>query len=333
MPSKSVTWLLPLSALLCSALLPATAESVPGDPKALMLASAKVNGLSGANAQPWHVKASFRILDENGNASETGSYEEWWAAPNRFKRSFISSRFSQIIFGTENGLFRSGQREEIPFLLDEIHHELANPMLNPEAVTHSSFLSSSNEMDGEKLRCLILFSDLNPNPGRSWCLKDGELVLRRTSFAGESVQVVHDRPLSFQGRFVAGDLWIFRAGKLASTAHVESIEPLDPVADLHASPDAQPLHRRINVSAGVAAGLLQYHPAPVYPPFTKESGTVALDAVIGVDGHVLELKVISGPRNLQQPTVDAVRTWTYRAYLLNNEPIEVVTRINVVFSR
>jgi protein TonB len=44
------------------------------------------------------------------------------------------------------------------------------------------------------------------------------------------------------------------------------------------------------------------------------------------------LRVISGPASLQQATLDAVRQWTYRPYLLNNTPVEVETTINVVFA-
>jgi protein TonB len=35
---------------------------------------------------------------------------------------------------------------------------------------------------------------------------------------------------------------------------------------------------------------------------------------------------------LQQAALDAVRTWRYRPYMLNNEPIEVETSVSVVFS-
>jgi protein TonB len=35
---------------------------------------------------------------------------------------------------------------------------------------------------------------------------------------------------------------------------------------------------------------------------------------------------------LTQAAIDAVKTWRYRPYLLNNQPVEVETTINVVFS-
>jgi TonB family protein len=74
---------------------------------------------------------------------------------------------------------------------------------------------------------------------------------------------------------------------------------------------------------------------PVYPPAAKKAkiqGKVVLDAVIGTDGNVENLRVISGPPELQQSALDAVRQWTYKPYLLNGDPIEVETTVNVVYT-
>jgi protein TonB len=74
---------------------------------------------------------------------------------------------------------------------------------------------------------------------------------------------------------------------------------------------------------------------PVYPPIAKAarvSGTVVIQATISKQGTIENLKVISGPAMLQQSALDAVRTWRYRPYLLNNEPVEVETTINVIFT-
>ncbi len=57
-----------------------------------------------------------------------------------------------------------------------------------------------------------------------------------------------------------------------------------------------------------------------------------MEAVIGTDGLIKNLRVISGPKELHQSTLDAVRQWTYKPYLLNGDPVEVKTTINVVYS-
>ena len=54
--------------------------------------------------------------------------------------------------------------------------------------------------------------------------------------------------------------------------------------------------------------------------------------MIGTDGHIVNLKVVSGPQMLQQAALDAVKDWQYRPYLLNGEPVEVLTTINIVFT-
>ncbi len=74
---------------------------------------------------------------------------------------------------------------------------------------------------------------------------------------------------------------------------------------------------------------------PKYPPDAKKAriqGKVVLEAVIGKTGDVENLKVISGPKELQQSALDAVRQWTYKPVLWKGAPIEVKTTVNVVYS-
>jgi protein TonB len=83
------------------------------------------------------------------------------------------------------------------------------------------------------------------------------------------------------------------------------------------------------------AGMLLLKTQPVYPPIAKAArvqGTVVLQATISKTGSIENLHVISGPAMLQQAALDAVRSWRYRPYLLSNEPVEVETTVNVIFT-
>ena len=74
---------------------------------------------------------------------------------------------------------------------------------------------------------------------------------------------------------------------------------------------------------------------PVYPPEAKKAGIqgkVILQAVIGKDGHVENLKVVSGPNELQQSAMDAVRHWVYKPYLVSGNAVEVTTKITVFYT-
>jgi TonB family protein len=80
------------------------------------------------------------------------------------------------------------------------------------------------------------------------------------------------------------------------------------------------------------AGQLISRVDPVYPD-TDAQGTVVLHAIIGPDGTVQQLAVISGPPPLQSAATDAVRQWIYKPYLLNGNPVSVDTTITVNFKR
>ena len=101
------------------------------------------------------------------------------------------------------------------------------------------------------------------------------------------------------------------------------------------TPGAAPPPRTITISPGIAVGLLELHRYPIYPIDAKKAGvqgTVVLDAIIGKDGTIRDLNVVSGPDMLQQAAIDAVQSWRYRPYMLNGEPVEVRTKINVIFT-
>jgi TonB family protein len=91
----------------------------------------------------------------------------------------------------------------------------------------------------------------------------------------------------------------------------------------------------INVSPEVVAGNKISGPTPKYPVEAKKAriqGWVVLDAIIGKDGTVENLQVVSGPKELQQSSLDAVQQWKYKPFLLNGDPVEVETTINVIYT-
>jgi protein TonB len=57
-----------------------------------------------------------------------------------------------------------------------------------------------------------------------------------------------------------------------------------------------------------------------------------LHALIAKDGTVQQLEVMSGHPLLVQAALDAVKQWRYRPTLLNGEPVEVDTTIDVIFT-
>jgi protein TonB len=93
--------------------------------------------------------------------------------------------------------------------------------------------------------------------------------------------------------------------------------------------------QRIRVGGNVQQAKLIRQPKPVYPPLAKQariSGVVKLNAIIGKDGTIQNLTVASGHPLLVPAAMEAVKQWVYQPTLLNGEPVEVVTQIDVNFT-
>ena len=63
-----------------------------------------------------------------------------------------------------------------------------------------------------------------------------------------------------------------------------------------------------------------------------DSLVLRLHAIIGTDGSVKQLEAVSGPDVLIPSSKAAVGQWRYRPVLLNGEPVEVDTTIDVIYS-
>jgi TonB family protein len=91
---------------------------------------------------------------------------------------------------------------------------------------------------------------------------------------------------------------------------------------------------RLRLGGQVIASKLIHKVEPIYPADARASrteGSVVLHALIGTDGYVRELNVVSGDPSLANAAVTAVRQWQYEPTKLNDVPAEIDTTITVTF--
>jgi len=108
-----------------------------------------------------------------------------------------------------------------------------------------------------------------------------------------------------------------------------------PVVAAPKAVEKPPTPQRIRVGGNVQAANLIRKVTPQYPALAKQArvqGTVRFTAIIGKDGTIQNLQLISGHPLLVQAAQEAVKQWQYRPTLLNGEPVEVVTQIDVNFT-
>jgi len=136
------------------------------------------------------------------------------------------------------------------------------------------------------------------------------------------------------------------AGQIKKTAPVDEPPPSAPSpvslednnsvpgSVFGSGPKAKVLPHVVPISAGVAAGMIIHKTPPVYPKFAQDAhitGTVVLKATITKQGTIEGIQVLSGPKLLAPSAVDAVKTWKYKPYMLDGQPVAVETNVTVVF--
>src|SRR5271169_1086411 len=93
--------------------------------------------------------------------------------------------------------------------------------------------------------------------------------------------------------------------------------------------------QRMRVSQGVTQGMIIRKIQPAYPPLARQAriqGPVVLQAEIGKDGSIQNLRLISGHPMLAPAAIEAIKQWKYKPYILNGEPVEVETTITFNFT-
>lgn len=149
----------------------------------------------------------------------------------------------------------------------------------------------------------------------------------------KNLMVVRGHPLLVQAALDAVRNWVYKPTLLNG-------EPVEVKTTISINftlppPDKAETPTRIRVGGNVQAANLVTQVKPTYPPEAKQAGIqgkVELSALIGKDGTVVDLKVLSGDPLLAAAAVDAVKNWVYRSTLLNGEPVEVQTTIDVNFT-
>jgi TonB family protein len=139
-----------------------------------------------------------------------------------------------------------------------------------------------------------------------------------------------DSPEQYRSETESADQWVQRVLN-AKQAQAATFPPAPP-------PPPRPPNNsvtRIRVDANVQRDNLIRSVDPVYPPLALQAriqGTVRFTAIMGRDGRIQNLQLVSGHPLLVQAARTAVNQWEYRPTLLNGEPVEVVTQVDVNFT-
>lgn len=315
----------------------AVVPAIPKDPNKLMLLAMQLNGLSSMGTHPWHVKAKFQTFDADGKPKDQGAYEEWWAGPEQYKVSYTSSGFNQVHYENGGKSLVTGDTGWAPLPQHMVEEYLVYPLPIGAQIARGIFAENDRKIGSFKLQCAQT-KNLSPLPdGRlaDYCFASGIPAIRIESFQG-GMYVLFDQIVTAGGHYLAEQIVAQNSNLPIVKVNVDSLEFPSKIDDAVFAPIGKvspaPVQR---LQSLVLAGKRIGGEDPHYPPLAKAQriqGMVMLDAKITKAGTIGDLSVVSGPKELQKSAFDAVKTWKYKPYLLNGQPVDVRTEINVIYT-
>jgi TonB family protein len=316
---------------------------MPKDAAGILALASQTNGLGAPGLQPWHLTAKYDAFTRDGKPDGSGTYEVFWAGPKKYKQIFTSASFTQTEYVTEKGIFRTGNPDAVPYPQQFLVEQILHPMPTQAEIDEANPERRDQDFGKVKLVCVMLsqkivrlaYAPLGVFP--TYCFAPDMPLLRFGTFSG-GIDVFFNKPAMFQGRFLAKQIIVKDKNTPLINIEVDDAKGVAKFGDAFFIPpaDAVEPHDSVKqVGPSVMAGYLIKQPQPVYPEAAQRNhvdGSVVLRAIIGKDGRIHRLKILSSPDpQLSIASLVAVQQWEFKPYLLNGEPVEVDTQIIVNF--
>jgi TonB family protein len=333
-----------MSAVVSAAQNPTVRPDSIKDPRALLSAVAPFYDFANPALKPWHLRASYQIYDVTGKPLSEGTYESWWVSPKVYRSTWVRGGSSRTVWGAADGKkFEKDDGEALHLFELEFPEQLMDPL--PEK---SEIDSKDNQFERHMVRtgkvkmpCVAISKRLGNSLGYQedarYCFDPSNAILVAKTIANE-IGVNYGDFARFQGLNLSRLLVERVDDRDLLTAKITAVSGLDagdaaliPPAD--AKPDEIVRH---GIPAKLMLGLRTGGVLPEYPEKAKAdhlTGRVMMEAVIGKDGRIHNLEVLSSPGPvLSESASKAVGKWEYKPYLLHGEPVEVRTTVYVNYA-
>ena len=126
-----------------------------------------------------------------------------------------------------------------------------------------------------------------------------------------------------------------RSGEPAPDDHLEGTCPLGSICGTAAVPISDPGPTAVRIGGDIKEPRLIENRPPVYPPIAQAAGVagqVVLDAHVGPDGRVREIRIVEGHTLFNDAALTSVRSRRYEPLRLNGVPTDFLVTITVAFT-
>jgi hypothetical protein len=312
---------------------------LPDKPDQFLALVSKINGLASENLRPWHVKASFQMLDGAGTPRETGSFEAFWSTPLKFKMVYTSPSYNRTIWSNESGSFATSEPrwpEDVEWM---IRRSLFDVVPEPRGERKTADLRWRDGSTGVKLKCIDFFpiyAHRLPNEVPFYCFDPSVPVIRFSSEVGRFYQAKFDNIISAHGIYIARDVELLHDGVPYFRLHLDTLEALPASGEdvFRADPASRPVMRRIvvdsdlrdmhnTIQVGIPASIRAH--APATPSIGDRE--IVVQVLVNKKGKVSDARAIRGDAFRQVGALSAARSWEFKPYVVQGEPVEFYTEL------
>lgn len=325
---------------LCGLLIPAArGEDVAALTQRLQAADAR-SALDSADMKAWHLKMTVQLFDDKGNARDHGTIEEWWNAAGADRREYATTGYTASEIRQGNDLYRTQGTNAPPYYLDLLRAQIVHPMPKPADVQSASPELRNVSFGKVGLECVMLSHPMKVKIPMglfpSYCFDPGKEILRASFEFGQQT-ILRNTFEEFGGKVVPQLVSVRSEKTEVAKAEMVTLESVS-IQDSEFVPTAVVVAQKgivLKISDATLQANQLSHLDPVYPDSARAnhaSGRVVLHLVIGTDGRIHSLALVSTPDpDLAIAAIAAVRTWTYRPFMQNGVPTDVEVTIGVDF--
>jgi hypothetical protein len=224
------------------------AVQTPSNAQERMDLAKKMNGLHGMTV-PWHLKATYELFAPDGKSSDKGTYEEWWVSEKKYRIAYHSPALVVEEFGTDHGIFRTGQQPWPRSPLSAIRAMITQPVFPATISQKTTFENFQRDFGTRKLPCTAITTSGPERPIQEsfFCFSPTNAVLLYASTFEGAYQTLFQDMRVVNGQHLAYTMQRFLAGKPWLTVHVETVEGLgdESLAALNVPDGAAPTVKRL----------------------------------------------------------------------------------------
>ena len=306
--------------------------------------ASELTALDLPGTRPWHTRSNITTTTGDGIPISQDMVEEWWAEPNLWRATYTTASGAVTTeIRNHDGLFRTRGAPHISGTDRRLEREVVHPIPRLSDLDKLLLQSRTESVGGHPYDCIAVSRPLVTPPKQPaavmeerYCFTSGSDQLR---IVYPSLYRVVGRVTlgKFQDRDVPMEVQDRGATDGMSTLKLIELKTETPDPSMFVISDnaLERVPERPLFLGGVQAGRKLSGSNPVYPQAARAAhltGTVTFSAVIGKDGHLVELEPVSSPSGiLTRAAFEAVRDWTYQPYLLGGDPVEVETTIAIHF--